>query len=76
MISDKLINEIAGYCFEKKIIFEIDMGSDMNSAHYKLEDNKYVFTISVSNPKDKNLDKIINEGFLKLKNFVEQVGSE
>jgi hypothetical protein len=73
MLSEKTINEIATYCFDKKIIFEIDTQSDINSTHYKMVDGKYIFTVFICNPKDKNLDKIIDDGFINLKNFINQL---
>lgn len=76
MIPHEFINEIATFCFEKKINFEIDFDSEINSAHYEKEDEKYKFIISVCNPKDKNLKKTIDDGFENLKNLIEQVSGE
>lgn len=67
----ELFDEIIKFCFEKKIVFEMETQGEMNATSFRKVDNKNVFTITIANNKDKNLNKIISEGFNSLKKFFE-----
>lgn len=67
----ELFDEIIKFCFEKKIVFEMETQGEMNATSFRKVDNKNVFTITIANNKDKNLNKIILEGFNSLKKFFE-----
>lgn len=64
---NELFDEIMKYCFDKKIVFEMLMQGDMNSASVKNVDGKVVFEIIIVNERDKNLNNIVKKGFEDLK---------
>lgn len=69
-IDKSIINEIVQFCFNNKIVFEMNLDKDSNYTFVDKKDNKFI--LSISNDKDKNLNKMINEGFDNLKEFVNQ----
>ncbi len=76
MVWNKEIMEIAQFCFRNKITLKMNHQSEMNSAHYEVEENKIVFIISICNEKDEKLNEIINNGFNNLKNFIQEFSTK
>lgn len=76
MVWNKQIMDIAQFCFNNKITLNINHQSEMNSAHYEVQENKVIFIISICNEKDENLYKIIDDGYNNLKNFVQEFSTK
>jgi hypothetical protein len=70
-IDKSIMNEIVKFCFNNKIVFEMSLDKDSNYTFIDKKDNKFI--LSISNDRDKNLNKIISEGFDNLKEFVNQL---
>ena len=74
--TEKLLNDILKYCFEKKITYTYSTTGSMNSIHHEKVDDKIVIYITIVNPKDKNINNMIDKGFRELQDFVNQISSE
>lgn len=67
------IDVVAQFCFKNRITLVIQNQAEINSAHYENDGKHTQFIISVCNEKDEKLEKVIDDGFNNLKNFVNQL---
>jgi len=74
--SDEKMKEILLFCYQNKIIFEFNKEGTKNKFIIDKVDEKNRFVLSIPNPKDKKLEKLIVGGFKELKNLINQISTK